>query len=205
MDQINIIICTPGRLLQHFDENPLFDCVNLQVGDLCLVLAYFFRKYLMCHLIPGFGFGWSRSHTWPWFPTGHEQYNSQPSFWKTNYAFLSDPNKVGHTLWSPFPCFTVKILHIHRWNIIEGFLKDIFDVDFRSVRDLARLSLKDPMYISVHEHAAHSTPESLAQSYLVCKLEDKVTVLFSFLKNHLKHKVIVFMSSCKEVREFTVS
>lgn len=31
MDQCNIIICTPGRLLQHMDENPLFDAVNLQV------------------------------------------------------------------------------------------------------------------------------------------------------------------------------
>ena len=31
MDKCNIIICTPGRLLQHMDENPLFDCNNLQV------------------------------------------------------------------------------------------------------------------------------------------------------------------------------
>lgn len=56
------------------------------------------------------------------------------------------------------------------------------------------------MYVSVHEHAAHSTPESLAQSYLVCELEEKVAVLYSFLRNHVKHKVLVFMSSCKEVR-----
>lgn len=31
MDQCNIIICTPGRLLQHMDENPLFDCINMKV------------------------------------------------------------------------------------------------------------------------------------------------------------------------------
>lgn len=61
------------------------------------------------------------------------------------------------------------------------------------------------MYVSVHEHAAHSTPESLAQSYLVCELEDKITVLFSFIRNHLKHKVIVFMSSCKQVNSITNS
>lgn len=35
MDQCNIVICTPGRLLQHMDENPLFDCVNMQV---CFVI-----------------------------------------------------------------------------------------------------------------------------------------------------------------------
>ena len=33
----------------------------------------------------------------------------------------------------------------------------------KSVRDLARLSLKDPVYVSVHEHAPHSTPEELVQ------------------------------------------
>lgn len=32
MNQCNIVVCTPGRLLQHMDENPLFDCVNMQVG-----------------------------------------------------------------------------------------------------------------------------------------------------------------------------
>lgn len=31
MDQYNVVICTPGRLLQHMDENQLFTCVNLQV------------------------------------------------------------------------------------------------------------------------------------------------------------------------------
>jgi hypothetical protein len=31
MDKCNVIICTPGRLLQHMDENELFDCNNLQV------------------------------------------------------------------------------------------------------------------------------------------------------------------------------
>jgi len=31
MDMCNIIICTPGRLLQHMDENALFNCNNLQV------------------------------------------------------------------------------------------------------------------------------------------------------------------------------
>lgn len=27
----NILICTPGRLLQHLDETPNFDCMNLRV------------------------------------------------------------------------------------------------------------------------------------------------------------------------------
>lgn len=64
---------------------------------------------------------------------------------------------------------------------------------------MARLSLKDPMYVSVHEHAAHTTPEALEQNYVVCALEDKVSMLWSFIRNHLKQKIIIFFSSCKQV------
>ena len=28
---MNILICTPGRLLQHMDETPSFDASNLQI------------------------------------------------------------------------------------------------------------------------------------------------------------------------------
>jgi ATP-dependent RNA helicase DDX10/DBP4 len=28
---MNILICTPGRLLQHMDETPYFDCAQLKV------------------------------------------------------------------------------------------------------------------------------------------------------------------------------
>jgi ATP-dependent RNA helicase DDX10/DBP4 len=55
------------------------------------------------------------------------------------------------------------------------------------------------MYVSVHEHARHSTPESLRQSYIVCDLHDKVSMLWSFVRNHLKQKILVFMASCKQV------
>ena len=27
----NIVVCTPGRLLQHMDETPNFDCGNLKI------------------------------------------------------------------------------------------------------------------------------------------------------------------------------
>lgn len=70
------------------------------------------------------------------------------------------------------------------------------------MKDLARLSLKDPLYVSVHEHSTHTTPENLQQSYIVCSLEDKMTMLWSFIKNHMKQKIIVFFSTCKQVIDF---
>ncbi|XP_053980562.1 probable ATP-dependent RNA helicase DDX10 isoform X1 [Hylaeus volcanicus] len=140
MDQCNIVICTPGRLLQHMDENPLFDCVNMQVlvldeADRCLDMGF--------------------EHT-------------------MNSIIENLPPKRQTLLFSA--------------------------TQTKSVRDLARLSLKDPMYVSVHEHAAHTTPEGLQQSYVVCPLEDKMSMIWSFIRNHLKQKIIVFFSSCKQVK-----
>ncbi|XP_076445780.1 putative ATP-dependent RNA helicase DDX10 [Babylonia areolata] len=70
----------------------------------------------------------------------------------------------------------------------------------KSVKALARLSLKDPSYVSVHEHAKHATPSGLEQSYIVCELHEKLSMLYSFLKNHPNNKIIVFLQTCKQVR-----
>ena len=68
-----------------------------------------------------------------------------------------------------------------------------------SVRDLARLSLKSPEYIAVHEGADKSTPEGLQGYYIECPLPEKLDTLYGFIKTHLKTKALVFMSSCKQV------
>ncbi|XP_030582437.1 probable ATP-dependent RNA helicase DDX10 [Archocentrus centrarchus] len=70
----------------------------------------------------------------------------------------------------------------------------------KSVKDLARLSLKDPEYVWVHEKAKFSTPATLEQSYVVCELHQKVNMLYSFIRSHLKKKIIVFFACCKEVQ-----
>lgn len=72
---------------------------------------------------------------------------------------------------------------------------------FRSVKDLARLSLRSPVYISVHENAEHATPTALQQSYVVCPLDVKLDMIWSFIKHHKKKKVLVFLSSCKQVSD----
>ncbi|EFN73577.1 Probable ATP-dependent RNA helicase DDX10 [Camponotus floridanus] len=140
MDQCNVVICTPGRLLQHMDENPLFDCVNMQIlvldeADRCLDMG--FEKTMNC-------------------------------------IIANLPPKRQTLLFSA--------------------------TQTKSVKDLARLSLKDPLYVSVHEYSTHTTPENLQQNYIVCSLEDKMAMLWSFIRNHLKQKIIVFFSSCKQVK-----
>lgn len=140
MDQCNIIICTPGRLLQHMDENPLLDCVNMQIlvldeADRCLDMG----------------------------------------FETTMNAIIANLPRTRQTL--------------------------LFSAtQTKSVKDLARLSLKDPSYISVHENSEFSTPKGLEQSYMICELKNKVAVLWSFLKNHPNKKILVFFASCKQVK-----
>jgi ATP-dependent RNA helicase DDX10/DBP4 len=70
----------------------------------------------------------------------------------------------------------------------------------KSVKDLARLSLREPEYLAVHAEDTTATPLKLHQNYIICNLQDKLDVLFSFLKSHLKSKIIVFMSTCAQVR-----
>ncbi|ORZ40199.1 P-loop containing nucleoside triphosphate hydrolase protein [Catenaria anguillulae PL171] len=118
LSRLNILIATPGRLLQHMDETPGFDA---------------------------------------------DQY----------------PNAI------------LDFLPKSRQTLLFSATQT------RSVRDLARLSLKDPDYIAVHDQG---NPNQLSQAYIVSPLPDKLDLLWSFLKTHLQHKSIVFLSSCKQVR-----
>lgn len=69
----------------------------------------------------------------------------------------------------------------------------------KSVQDLARLSLKDPEYLSVHEESATATPNRLDQTAMIVPLEQKLDMLWSFIKTHLNSRILVFLSSCKQV------
>ncbi|GAB4830042.1 hypothetical protein Ancab_019685 [Ancistrocladus abbreviatus] len=109
VNELNILVCTPGQLLQHTDETLNFECLQLQV----LVL-----------------------------------------------------------------------------DEADQILKR---------RDLARLSLKDPEYLSVHEESLTATPNLLHQSAIIVPLEQKLDVLWSFIKAHLNSRILVFLTTRKQV------
>ncbi|EMP35908.1 Putative ATP-dependent RNA helicase DDX10, partial [Chelonia mydas] len=137
---INILICTPGRLLQHMDETSYFHASDLQM----LILDEADRILDM-------------------------------GFADTMNAIIENLPKKRQTL--------------------------LFSAtQTKSVKDLARLSLKDPEYVWVHEKAKFSTPATLDQNYIVCGLQQKINMLYSFLRSHLNKKSIVFYASCKEVQ-----
>ncbi|KHN38284.1 DEAD-box ATP-dependent RNA helicase 32 [Glycine soja] len=140
VNELNILICTPGRLLQHMDETPNFDCSQMQV----LVLDEADRIL-------------------------------DSGFKKELNAIISQLPKRRQTL--------------------------LFSAtQTKSIQDLARLSLKDPEYLSVHEESVTSTPTLLKQIVMIVPLEQKLDMLWSFIKTHLQSKTLVFLSSCKQVK-----
>jgi ATP-dependent RNA helicase DDX18/HAS1 len=75
----------------------------------------------------------------------------------------------------------------------------------RKIDDLAKLSLKEPLYIGVDDVNPSATVESLEQGYVVTKASNKFRLLLTFLrKNIQKHKkIMVFFSSCNEVKFYS--
>ncbi|KXJ86217.1 P-loop containing nucleoside triphosphate hydrolase protein [Microdochium bolleyi] len=142
LGRMNILVCTPGRMLQHLDQTAGMDVDNLQI----LVLDEADRIMDM--------------------------------------GFQSAVDAL------------VEHLPKSRQTMLFSATQS------KKVSDLARLSLKDPEYVSVHEAAASATPSTLSQHYLVTPLHDKMDTLFGFIKANLKSKIIVFLSSGKQVRFF---
>ncbi|KAI0558420.1 RNA helicase [Gracilaria domingensis] len=93
----------------------------------------------------------------------------------------------------------------------------------KNVKALARLSLKNPEYVAISSGLNQATendekdkqereeddsnvvkivgtPQGLTQTYAVVPAHDKLSVLWSFIKTHLKSKMIVFLATGKQVR-----
>ncbi|KAF9463268.1 ATP-dependent RNA helicase dbp-4 [Collybia nuda] len=140
LSRMNILVATPGRLLQHMDQTIGFAADNLQL----LVLDEADRILDM---------GFARTLT----------------------ALLGHLPKSRQTL--------------------------LFSAtQTQSVSDLARLSLKNPVSIGLEETLNSTMPQNLEQHFVVCTLDKKLDILWSFIKSHLQSKILVFMSACKQVR-----
>lgn len=140
LGKMNILVCTPGRMLQHMDQTSELEIDNLQM----LVLDEADRIMDM-------------------------------GFQSTVDAMVEHLPKERQTL--------------------------LFSAtQTKKVSDLARLSLRDPEYVSVHEQASSATPSTLQQHYIITPLPEKLDTLWSFIRANLKSKILVFLSSGKQVR-----
>ena len=140
LGRMNILVCTPGRMLQHMDQTAAFEIDNLQM----LILDEADRIMDM--------------------------------------GFQRDVDAI--------------IEHLPRKRQTLLFSA----TQTKKVSDLARLSLRDPEYVSVHGAATSATPSTLQQNYVVTSLPEKLDTLWSFMRSNLKSKILVFLSSGKQVR-----
>jgi len=106
---VNIIICTPGRLLQHMDENEHFTCDQLQM----LVIDESDRILDM--------------------------------------GFRAQVDAI------------IENLPVERQTLLLSATQT------RCVDDLARVSLSDPLFISLDKKTREITPKQLEQSYFTCE------------------------------------
>ncbi|KAI1624506.1 P-loop containing nucleoside triphosphate hydrolase protein [Exophiala viscosa] len=140
LGRMNILVATPGRMLQHMDQTADLDIGNLQI----LVLDEADRIMDM-------------------------------GFMQTIDALVDHLPSERQTL--------------------------LFSAtQTKKVSDLARLSLKEPEFVSVHEAADSATPSTLQQNYIVTPLPGKLDTLWSFIRANVKKKILVFLSSGKQVR-----
>ncbi|TIA22956.1 P-loop containing nucleoside triphosphate hydrolase protein [Aureobasidium pullulans] len=138
--RMNIVVCTPGRMLQHLSQTALFSVDNVQM----LVLDEADRILDM--------------------------------------GFQRDLDAI------------LEYLPKDRQTLLFSATQT------KRVSDLARLSLRDPEYVSTSEQGESATPKSLQQNYVLTPLPDKLDTLWSFIQTCKKSKIIVFLSSGKQVR-----
>jgi ATP-dependent RNA helicase DDX10/DBP4 len=182
---LSVLVATPGRLLQHMDETPGFDASGLKVlvldeADRCLDMGFSATlDAILANLPP---------------PRKQQPQNSRVRFGEGEDG---DENDDENDDGSP------RRNRSSTSNTYDapGRQTLLFSAtQTRSVRDLARLQLSSPEYLSAHAAAPSATPLRLQQAYCVLPADDKVDVLWSFVRSHLKARTIVFLSTCKQVR-----
>lgn len=138
--KMNILVSTPGRMLQHLGQDSLLNVSNFQM----LVLDEADRIM--------------------------------------DLGFQQEVDEI------------VKYLPKERQTLLYSATQT------KKVSDLARLSLRDPEYVAVHEAASSATPSTLQQNYIITPLPEKLDILWRFIRVNLKSKILVFVSSAKQVR-----
>jgi ATP-dependent RNA helicase DDX10/DBP4 len=79
---------------------------------------------------------------------------------------------------------------IHDFDSIESLANDYTDAN-------GQVSKEDKL---INDQLKSITPVKLLHYYMVVNLEDKLDVLFSFIRSHQSSKCLIFFSSCKQVR-----
>jgi len=135
----NILVCTPGRLLQHFHFLDTIYVTNFQI------------------------------------------------------LVVDESDQILSLVFSSVILQIANILK-KRQTLLFSATKD------PQIKLLIRLLTNKPKKISLHKGSQVTTPIRLIQIYTICQETDKLNLLWSFITSHLHSKIIVFLTTCKQVR-----
>ncbi|KAG5597863.1 hypothetical protein H5410_039095 [Solanum commersonii] len=225
---LNILVCTPGRLLQHMDETPNFDCSQLQTTfhENNAIVYSSQRTNYDCiasrdRLTPSFftlvGFGTCFIYLFSATFSGGIAIEQLSVDATTIFELIYHACYLVVDLGASFLAREQVLVLDEADRILDvGFKRDLNAIisqlpkhrqtllfsatQTKSVQDLARLSLKDPEYLGVHEESDTATPNRLQQTAMLVPLDKKFDMLWSFIKAHLNSRILVFLSSCKQVK-----
>lgn len=68
------------------------------------------------------------------------------------------------------------------------------------VENLISLSMTDPVFVSLESSNESATVKNLEQGYVLAKPDKKFSLLYTYIKNNLDKKILIFFASCSEVR-----
>nr|VDC77161.1 unnamed protein product [Brassica rapa] len=176
----NLLIATPGRLLDHLQHTKGFiykhlKCLVIDEADRILEENFEEDMNKILKILP-----------------------------KVNYLFVL-LIKMFTQIMCPkvFGITTVWIFVLNK--VFTMFLQTrqtaLFSATQTSkVQDLARVSLTSPVLVDVDDGRRKVTNEGLEQGYCVVPSEKRLLLLISFLKKNLNKKIMVFFSTCKSVQ-----
>lgn len=158
---MNILICTPGRLLHHLQET-----IDFEYGNLKMLIIDEADEILSMGFIN----------------TVHQIIKCLP---KNRQTIL-----LSATLNSKVLQLSKLAMRVNRWsdkNPEKILLNDV------------KLAGK-PSEEATSMLEKYATPKQLKQYCMLMDYDEKIDNLFSFLKSHQKSKILVFLTSCKQVR-----
>ena len=170
---INILVATPGRLLDHLQNTKDFVYKNLQ----CLIIDEADR-------ILDVGFEEEMRKIIKLLPSEYELIKHNIFFKKPLFLNLKPVSNALH------------ILEKRQTMLFSA-------TSTRKTEDLIKLALKkEPMYVGIEDKTNDmpATVSGLEQGYVICPSEKRLLLLFTFLKKNRKKKVMVFFSSCMSVK-----
>ena len=180
VNNMNILIGTPGRILQHMAESYMFTADNLKI----LVIDEADRI-----LDEGF----------------EDELNKIINYLPKNRQTLLFSATLTRNLKRLVKVHMRSPEYINLSNT-DNVLNTIENIN-KNELSIMKIKTDDNNNINLNNNNTNLNdmiiPKNLSQFYSVVEPEDRVNVLYSFLKTHKMSKILVFVSSRKQVRYFT--